>query len=67
MEKEFWRSKKFWVSLIGAAVPAANAAFGWGLTVGEVSTIVLPIIAYVFGQGLADFGKVAADNGVKKR
>ena len=59
MEKPFWESKKFWVSLIGAAVPAANAAFGWGLTVGEVSTILLPIVGYVVGQGFADNGKNA--------
>ena len=67
MEKEFWKSKKFWASVVATLVPAANFAFGWGFAVPEVLAIVLPIVGYVFSQGLADFGKVAATYGVNRR
>jgi len=57
MEKEFWKSKKFWMAIIGALVPAANAAFGFGLSTEAVVTVVGPIMSYVVGQGIADAGK----------
>lgn len=56
-EKPFWHSKKFWASLIAALVPGLNFTFGLGLAVEEVSTIVIPIVGYVVGQGMADLGK----------
>lgn len=55
--KEFWKSKKFWVSVIGALVPVANPLFGLGLTTETVMTIVGPLMTFVLGQGLADMNK----------
>ena len=56
---EFMRSKKWWMAILGAFVPLANEVFGWGLSVEQVATVVLPFVAYIAGQGLADFGKHA--------
>jgi hypothetical protein len=60
-EKEFWRSKKWLVGVVGVLVPVANAIFGWDLSVPEVLQILAPLFAYIVGQGLADFGKNRAE------
>jgi len=57
MWKELFTSKKFVMACVGVAIPAANAAFGWSLAVDTVMMMVGPVMAYVAGQGLADFGK----------
>ncbi len=56
-EKQFWKSKKWWVGVVGILVPVANAIFGWDLSVEEVLQVLAPLFAYIIGQGLADFGK----------
>lgn len=56
---ELLKSKKFWISVIGLSVPVLNGAFGWGLVVEEVYAAMTPMIVYVLGQGMADFGKEA--------
>lgn len=56
-DKEFWKSKKFWVSVIGAVIPAANAVFGWEIATETVLTIIGPLMSYVIGQGIADLNK----------
>ncbi len=55
-----WKSKKFWVAVVGVCVPGLNAVFGLGLAVDEVLTIIGPLMAYLIGQGIADQGKEAA-------
>ena len=56
-QKDFWKSKKWWMGVAGVLVPAANSIFGWGLTVAEVMQVITPLLAYVIGQGFADFAK----------
>ena len=57
IEKKFWQSKKWWIGIVGVAVPVVNSVSGWGLSVEEVLQILTPLFAYIVGQGLADFGK----------
>ena len=59
--KPFWESKKWWMAIIAALVPAANMVFGFGFSVEQVATVIVPLAAYIAGQGLADFGKHAAE------
>ena len=59
MEKKFYHSKKFWSSLLATAIPMLNHYFGWDMDGEKVMTIMAPLMAYVFGQGLADLGKNA--------
>ena len=51
------KSKKMIMSLLGVALTACNKVFDWGLNVEELSTLLAPILLYLVGQGLADFGK----------
>ena len=60
-EKEFWRSKKFWVAVAAALIPGVNAAFGLGLQVEVIAPMVGSLMSYVVGQGIADLGKNKAD------
>ncbi len=57
MEKTFWKSKKFWASVIAVVVPMSNHMFGWGMDVDSVVTMMTPMLAYILGQGMADMGK----------
>jgi len=54
---DIFKSKKFWMTVVGFVVPGANSLFGWGLVVEEIAPMVAPFAAYVVGQGMADFGK----------
>ena len=54
-EKPFWQSKKFWGGVIALAIllfdffnPDPNK---------ELWIVALPVLVYIFGQGLADLGK----------
>lgn len=38
-------------------VPFLNSRFGLGLSADQIEQAAYPFIAYVLGQGLADFGK----------
>lgn len=55
--KPFWESKKWWMAIIAAVVPLANGIFGMGLSVEQVATVVVPLAAYIVGQGIADHGR----------
>ncbi len=57
VSKPFYASKKFWVSAIAIGIPVVNRIFGWDLSVETISTILAPLLVYVVGQGMADFGK----------
>ena len=57
MDKKFWQSKKFWMAIVGAVIPAANGLFGLGLDLATIAPIVGSIMSYVVGQGVADLGK----------
>ena len=41
--------KAFWIALFGVLVPVANHFFGFGLEVGTVLAIMLPLIALILG------------------
>lgn len=57
MDKPFWKSKKWITGIIGVLIPIANKVFGWNLDEAEVLTVLLPLLAYIIGQGFADAGK----------
>ena len=54
-EKSIWQSKKFWVTLAGIVVALLSKVFN--LDANELMQVLVPLFAYIFGQGLADFGK----------
>ena len=41
--------KAFWIALFGVLVPVVNHFFGFGLEVGTVLAIMLPLIALILG------------------
>lgn len=51
-EKPFWESKKFWGGFIALIIMIADSTIYPGLW-----KAALPIMVYIFGQGLADLGK----------
>ncbi len=55
-------SKKFWMAVLGLVV-AITAEFGFDLSVEEMWLVLSPILAYILGQGIADFGKEKNDGG----
>lgn|GEM_PF-1405670 len=54
LDKPFWQSKKWWVSLIGILIPVINRVFELELDLKEIVILVAPLMVYVFSQGLAD-------------
>ena len=50
----FYKEKAFWVALVGVLVPLLNHFFQFGLEVGEVLAIALPIIAFILGVSWKD-------------
>ena len=52
--KPFWKSKKWWVAIIAAAVPVANAVLGLDLDTAELSLVIVPLIGYIFGEAWTD-------------
>ena len=52
--KPWYRSKKWWTSVVAAVVPLLNSRFGWGLEAQELAAIVLPLIAYTLGEAWTD-------------
>lgn len=49
-----WKSRKFWVAIIGGALFLLNHAFGFGLP----DTAIIGLVgAYEVGEGLADISK----------
>lgn len=57
MEKQFWKSKKFWAACIAVSIPMVNQALDLNIDHEAVTTMMTPMIAYVVGQGMADLGK----------
>jgi len=59
--KKLLSSKKFWVALCGTigSVGATLAALPDGVS----ASVIAGTIAYVLGQGLADFGKEGLNGG----
>jgi len=52
--KPFWKSKKWWVAIIAAVVPVANAVLGLDLDTAELSLVIIPLIGYIFGEAWTD-------------
>lgn len=53
IEKPFWKSKKFWGGIIALVIILLDPIFPDA----ELWQVALPILVYIFGQGLADLGK----------
>ena len=47
-------SRKFLLALIGGLVAFTNAYFDMGLSTDEVITVIMPILAYIGVEGIAD-------------
>lgn len=52
--KPFWMMKKFWMAIIGSAVPVVNYFFGLGLEVETLALIIIPLLAFIFGEAWTD-------------
>jgi uncharacterized membrane protein len=52
------KSKKFQMAIVGIIIVIASH-YGLNLDEGSLTKIIGVIIAYIAGQGLADFGKEA--------
>ncbi len=52
--KPWFKSKKWWMTVLALIVPVLNSRFGWELQVEELVAIILPIIAYVVVEGWTD-------------
>ena len=51
-EKPFWQSKKFWGGVVALAILIVDQVTG-----ADLWMVALPVLVYIFGQGLADLGK----------
>lgn len=49
-----WTSRKFWMALIAAAIAFGNGAFDWGLTTEQIATVLIPMLAFIFGEAWVD-------------
>lgn len=56
-EKPFYKSKKWWMTMLAVAIPFGLTKVGVNLTPDQQQAIIMPMIAYVIGQGVADAGK----------
>ncbi len=52
------KSRKLWLSLVAAFVSFGNGMWDWGLSNEEVGAVVLPLIAYIGVQGVADTAEI---------
>jgi hypothetical protein len=50
VDRPFWQSKRFWMTMTGILVPIINKVSGLDLSVGELSVVVGMIATYVFGK-----------------
>jgi hypothetical protein len=48
------KSRKLILAVIGSIVAFGNAYWGWGLTTAEMQVILLPLLAFIGMEGLAD-------------
>lgn len=49
-----WTSRKFWLALIGGAVPVLNVVLDLNMDATQVAAVLIPIIAYIFGEAWVD-------------
>jgi hypothetical protein len=56
-EKPFFKSKKWWSTVIAVCIPIVLKKFDIHLTLEEQTLIIVPICSYILGQGFADNGK----------
>ena len=48
------KSRKLWLAVASAFITFGNAMWDWGLSQQEVESIVIPLLAYVGIEGIAD-------------
>jgi len=53
-KKSPWRSRKWWVALITTIVMVISWWTGVEIDLEHLLSIVLPVIAYIFGESWAD-------------
>ncbi len=53
------QSKKALTAIV-AAIVAAGAKIGWGVSTEALTLILAPLMAYIVAQGIADLGKELA-------
>ena len=52
--KSPWLSRKFWLSLISFVVLVVNQTWGIELDPAALAAVVLPVVAYIFGEAWVD-------------
>jgi uncharacterized membrane protein YqaE (UPF0057 family) len=52
--KPFWKQKKWWMAIVGVAVPVLNNIFDLGLETEAVIGIVLVVVGYIIGEAWTD-------------
>lgn len=55
--KHPWKSRKWWIALIGVAVPLVNHFFNLNMSVEDITALVVPIVAYILGESYIDAKK----------
>ncbi len=48
-EKEFYKSKKFWATIICSSFPILNTVLKLGLSIEEITASIFPFVSYVLG------------------
>lgn len=51
------KSRKFWVAMVGVAIPIGNRLFGLEMSQEEVLTAVGPLVALILGIAWEDAAK----------
>ncbi len=52
--KPWYKSKKWWMSMLALFIPVVNRVFGLDLDVAEIVTVAAPVIVYVIVEGYTD-------------
>lgn len=51
------QSRKLWLPLIAGLIVGLNDVLNWGLDEGTINKFVTLAVAYVFGEGIVDYGR----------
>lgn len=47
-------SRKLWLALIAGFIAFGNGLWGWGLTTGQVWTVIAPLLSFIGVEGVKD-------------
>ncbi len=52
--KPFWKQKKWWMAVVGVAVPVLNHLLDLGIDPEAVIGVVLVVVGYIIGEAWTD-------------